>query len=219
MNAASAAVRFPPAAIPARAVTDRASRLPVRGPGNTAGPARAATPADLAATGLPPVTRILAVIARPGQEAADLGALLHAFRRAGTSLALLCLTRGEASPLNSTCERLEVIRPWELHVAASMLRVSSVMVADFPDTGLSRFPLAVLTERVERALCDRAPDLLLRPDPAGSPDDARAIQRAAVAAHASQSEQLPRLQRELDTLGRREQLRWLITPLSRGVIT
>ena len=38
--------------------------------------------------------------ARPGQESAELGGLLFAFRRAGASLGLLSLTRGEASPLN-----------------------------------------------------------------------------------------------------------------------
>ena len=83
---------------------------------------------------------VLAVIARPGQESADLGALLHVFRRRGARLSLLCLTRGEASPLNSTCERLETIRPFELQVAAGLLGVSSVIVADYPDGGLRLVP-------------------------------------------------------------------------------
>ena len=61
--------------------------------------------------------------------------MLHTFRRGGARLTLLCLTRGEASPLNSTCERLETIRPFELHVAAGLLGVSSVTVADYPDGG------------------------------------------------------------------------------------
>ena len=61
---------------------------------------------------LPPAGNVLAVTARPGQESADLGGLLYAFRRTGASLALLCLTRGEASPLNSTSAWLEAIRPW-----------------------------------------------------------------------------------------------------------
>lgn len=57
---------------------------------------------------LPQAGTLLVVTARPGQESADLGGLLYAFRRSGASLALLCLTRGEASPLNSTwCRRLE----------------------------------------------------------------------------------------------------------------
>ena len=81
---------------------------------------------------LPPAGNVLAVTARPGQESADLGGLLYAFRRTGASLALLCLTRGEASPLNSTSARLEAIRPWELQLAASILGISRATVASYP---------------------------------------------------------------------------------------
>ena len=86
-------------------------------------------PGEVSARALPGAENVLAVIARHGQESADLGAILHVFRRRGARLSLLCLTRGEASPLNSTCERLETIRPFELQVAAGLLGVSSVMVA------------------------------------------------------------------------------------------
>src|SRR5581483_12431783 len=41
---------------------------------------------------------------------------------------------------------------------------------------------------------------------------ARAIAKAAAGAHESQSSALPRLVRRLDRLGRREYLRWLVTP-------
>src|SRR5258708_22339991 len=47
---------------------------------------------------LPMAGRVLAVTASPGQESTELGGVLHAFRRAGAHLALLCMTRGEASP-------------------------------------------------------------------------------------------------------------------------
>jgi N-acetylglucosamine malate deacetylase 2 len=202
---------------------------------------------------LPQAASVLAVTARPGQESADLGGLLYAFRRPGTSLALLCLTRGEASPLNSTYARLEAVRPWELQLAASVLGISSVAVARFPDGALSRHPVADLTERVRRAIREYAADLLLVIDPAaGDPDDivvaaaacgaarqagvpvaartepgarggwmidlgaeaetARAIQKSAVAAHASQSEALPQLTRRLGQLPGREWLRWLVSP-------
>jgi N-acetylglucosamine malate deacetylase 2 len=201
----------------------------------------------------PPAASALAVTARPGQESADLGGLLYAFRRPGTSLGLLCLTRGEASPLNSTYARLEAIRPWELQLAASVLGISSVAVASYPDGALSQYPMAELTERVRRAIHEHAADLLLVIDPAaGDPDDtavataacaaarqagvpvaartgpgarggwmidlgaeaetARAIQKSAVAAHASQSEALPQLTRRLDQLPGRERLRWLVSP-------
>jgi N-acetylglucosamine malate deacetylase 2 len=202
---------------------------------------------------LPLAGSVLAVTARPGRESVDLGGLLYAFRRTGATLGLLCLTRGEASPLNSTCARLEAVRPWELQLAASILGISSVAVANYPDSGLRRQPMAELTERVQRAIRQQSADLLLVIDPAaGDPDDtavavaactaarqagvptvactspatpgswtidlgaetatARAIQKSATAAHTSQSQALPQLARQLDRLGGREQLRWLVSP-------
>jgi N-acetylglucosamine malate deacetylase 2 len=122
-------------------------------------------PAPPARGPLPRARHVLAVIARPGQESADLGALLHAFRRTGARLALLSVTRGEASPLNSTWERLETRRPWELQVAAAVLGICSLSVADYPDGGLARLPLAELTELVQREIRRHAPDLLLVVDP------------------------------------------------------
>ena len=224
---------------------------------------------------LPRAGHVLAVTARPGPESADLGALLYAFRRRGASLALLTLTRGEASPVNSTCERPEDIRPWELQVAAGLLGITSLTVADYPDGALYRYPPAELTERVRRAIRTHAADLLLVVDPASGsahrdPADAamaradaavaradaavaravcaaaeqtgipvlarmprparygwhvdlglaataRLVQRAAVAAHASQAVAEPRPDRpdrpdHSDHSGHREQLRWLIPP-------
>jgi N-acetylglucosamine malate deacetylase 2 len=210
------------------------------------------TPADPAGGPLPRAGNVLVVTARPGPESAGLGGLLYAFRRAGTSLGLLCLTRGEASPLNATCARLEAVRPWELQLAASVLGISRVAVASYPDRGLCRQPAAELTGRIRRAIREQAADLLLVPDPAGDPDDtaacaaacaaarqagvpvlartgpdacgawmidlgadaatARAIQKAAAAAHQSQSPALPQLTRRLDLQDGREYLRWLIPP-------
>jgi N-acetylglucosamine malate deacetylase 2 len=181
MSAASPAVPFGPAAAPAGAGILQAGWLAAHAPKQArrqaARPARVVLGAPMPTGG-----RVLAVIARPGQESADLGGVLHGFRRAGVRLGLLCLTRGEASRLNSTCQRLDAVRPWELHAAASILGVSLVMVADFPDGRLSR-SLAALTERVRRAIDELSPDLLLVIDPAtGSPGDAqvaKAVCRAA----------------------------------------
>jgi len=240
---------------------------------------------------LPRAEKVLAVIARPGQESTDLGALLYAFRRGGASLVVLCVTRGEASPLNSTNERLETRRPWELLVAGAVIGISSFTVADYPDGRLTGSLLAELTELVQREIRWHAPDLLLIVDPAAdrpgagaasdssdeaapagdssdeaapagdssdeaaaasdSSDDAvvaraaraaarlagvpavartmpgvrgarlvdlgadpataRAVQRSATAAHASQSEALPKVERHLGLLDGRETLRWLAT--------
>lgn len=200
---------------------------------------------------LPRSARVLAVTARPGQESAELGGLLFAFRRVGASLGVLSLTHGEASPLNSTLARLEVIRPWELQLAAGVLGISWVAVASYPDGALNLQPVGELAERVRRAIRQYQANLLLVIDPAaGDPDDtavaaavwtaakqagvpamartrpgargawmvdlgadtttARAIQKAAVAAHASQSEDLPQLARGLDLLDGREHVRWLV---------
>jgi N-acetylglucosamine malate deacetylase 2 len=147
------------------------------------GQAIGSQPEALPADPLPRTRIVLAVTARPGQESTDLGLLLYAFRRHGACLALLSLTRGEASPLNSTCQRLETIRPWELLTAAGLLGVSSVAVADYPDGGLSRYPIADLAELVGRVIREHEPGLMLVTDPAeGDADDAavaRVVCRAA----------------------------------------
>jgi N-acetylglucosamine malate deacetylase 2 len=218
-------------------------------------PAAASPTMPVAAGAQPtPVGNVLVVTARPGQESADLGGVLYAFRRGGAWLGLLCLTRGEASPLNSTpSARLEAVRPWEVQLAASVLGISSVAVAGFPDGRLRCYPGAELTERVRRAVRQHSVGLLVVLDPeAGDPDDAavatavctaarrdgvpvvactgpggrgawmvelgteaataRAIQKSAVAAHASQSQGLPELTRRIDLRDNREYLRWLVSP-------
>ena len=152
---------------------------------------------------LPAATVVLAVIARPGQESADLGAVLAAFRLRGAELAVLCLTRGEGSEVNSTCERLEIVRPWELQVAAGMLGVSSVTIADYPDGRLCYVPPASLTDHVRRAIRRTGADLLLVPDPAVAADpDIAAVARAACLA--AQREALAVLARTLPGPG----VRW-----------
>ena len=210
-------------------------------------------PASRVSGGLPSACSILVVTSRPGKESAELGGVIHAFRTAGAPVALLCLTRGEASALNSTSQRLEIVRPRELQLAAGLLGVSSIAVADYPDGKLGRCSTVDLAERVQRAIAGYAPDLILVVDPAaGDADDAqvaraaclaaesagvpvvartrpgasggwrvglgpeaaaaRAVQRSAVAAHASQADGLPEIRRRLDRLGDEEQLRWLRAP-------
>lgn len=209
--------------------------------------------ADRAAQMVPRAERVLAVTTRPGPESADLGALLYTFRRSGAQVSLLSLTRGEASQFNSTIEPLHSARPWELLVAATLLGISSVAVADYPDGRLSSCGRSILTERIGRAITEHSADLVVVTDPAESePDDAvvaaaasaaageaqvavlarslsavpggwqvdlgagaaraRAVQRSAVAAHASQSDALADLTFRLRVLGRSEWLRWLVPP-------
>jgi N-acetylglucosamine malate deacetylase 2 len=216
---------------------------------------RPRTPSESAAGSVPRAVSVLAVTARPGQESADLGGVLYAFRRSGASLSLLSLTRGEAAGQNSGAARLEAIRPWETQLAASVLGIGGVAVANYRDGELHDYPTAELAGRIGRAIHDRDADLLLVVAPeagdradaavaraaeaaaaaAGIPavastrwgagpgwtldlgvdtEIARAIQKSAAAAHASQSEILPALIRRLDLLGSGETLRWLRLPES-----
>ena len=150
-----------------------------------AGPMMTAGPAD---GWLPPAGSVLAVTDQPGQESADLGGVLYAFRQAGARLSLLCLTRGEASPLNaSQYARLESVRPWELQLAASVLGVASVTVAGFPDGALHRQPRAELTTRIRHAIRRSSADLVLvnAPEAGGSGAAAAAAYAAAAAACAA----------------------------------
>jgi N-acetylglucosamine malate deacetylase 2 len=178
MTSGSAAISLRPAA--------QARIRPVARPPGPASAIRA-VPEASAAEPLPSARRVVAVTARPGQESADLGALLYAFSRRGARVALLCLTRGEASPLNATCEPLEAVRPYELQVAAGLLGISSVRVSDYPDGGLRLAPLPALAARVRSMIREHAPDLLLVVDPAasGDADDARVAKAACLAAESA----------------------------------
>lgn len=133
---------------------------------------------------LPRAVSVLAVTARPGQESEDLGGLLYAFRRAGAGLSLLSLTRGEASPRNSGYARLEAVRPWELQLAAAVLGIREVMVANFPDGELRQRPAAELADRIRSAVRQCSADLLLITDPGAGDPENTAVARAAAAAGA-----------------------------------
>jgi LmbE family N-acetylglucosaminyl deacetylase len=206
----------------------------------------------LGAMPLPGGGRVLAVTARPGQESADLGGLLFAFRRAGASLSLLCLTRGENAAGDGSI-RLEAARPWEVQMAASILGVRQVSVASYQDGHLHHYRTDDLAGRIKQAAAEYSADLILVIAPetgdiadaavaraaiaaalqAGMPaaartragvsgswlldlgtdtETARAIQKSAAAAHATQAEALPALISQLDELGPLESVRWLVSP-------
>jgi N-acetylglucosamine malate deacetylase 2 len=131
---------------------------------------------------LPSAVRVLAVTARPGQESADLGGLMFAFRRSGASLGLLCLTRGEAAARNSGSERLEAARPWEVQMAATILGVGQVTVANYRDGGLHHYRSSELTTRIQRAISEYSADLVLVVAPETGDIGDAAVARAATAA-------------------------------------
>lgn len=140
------------------------------------GVARAFIPDPLASA-----LRVLAVTARPGQESADLGGLLYAFRRSGASLSLLCLTRGEGSAHISGTARLETARLWEVQAAASILGVRHVSVADYRDGSLHRYQTSELAERIQQAISEYSADLVLVVAPETGDIADAAVARAATA--------------------------------------
>jgi len=131
---------------------------------------------------LPAAAKVLAVTARPGQESAELGGLLLTFRQAGAGLSLLCLTRGEAAAPSSGSARLEAVRPWEVQLAASILGLRDVGVANYRDGQLHRCHAADLTERIGRAIRQYEPDLLLVIAPETGDAGDGAVARSATAA-------------------------------------
>lgn len=202
---------------------------------------------------LPSAARVLAVTARPGQESAELGGPLYAFRRSGAGLSLLCLTLGKDAAQDPGLTRLDAARPWEVQAAASVLGIRQVSIASYLDGRLHHYRISELAERIHHAIGKYSADLVLvvapetgeigdaavaraataaalqagvplvartRPGLAGSwaldlgtdTEIARAIQKAAAATHATQSEILPELISRLDQLGSTETLRWLVSP-------
>ena len=131
---------------------------------------------------LPSAVRVLAVTARPGQESADLGGLVYAFRRSGASLSLLCLTRGEAAARNSGTTRLEAARPWEVQMAAAILGVRQVAVANYRDGRLHHYHTSELTGRIQQAIGEYSADLVLVVAPETGDIGDAAVARAATAA-------------------------------------
>jgi LmbE family N-acetylglucosaminyl deacetylase len=142
----------------------------------------------LSAGSLPGSVHVLAVTARPLQESADLGGLLHAFRRSGARLSLLCLTRGEGAARsgggtgNAGTGRLEAARPWEVQMAASILGIGQVTVGSYRDGALHRHQTSELAERIERAILECSAGLVLVVAPETGDIADAAVARAATAA-------------------------------------
>ena len=141
------------------------------------------SPQASAGGAVPAAVSVLAVTARPGQESADLGGILQVFRRAGASLSLLCLTRGELAPVGLGAARLEAVRPWEVQMAASILGIREVTVANYRDGDLHRHRAGELTERIGSAIRQHTPDIVLVVAPeAGDSGDLAVAQAASAAA-------------------------------------
>jgi len=123
----------------------------------------------------------------------------------------------------------------ELGGLLSALRRSGCSVGLLCLPRLSRSAMSALTGRVERAIGEHGPDLLLIPDPVDAgPDDARLAQATCLAARRAglpvAARTLPgavnswpldlgpgQVRDWLSALGRREWLRWLVPPMTPGI--
>jgi LmbE family N-acetylglucosaminyl deacetylase len=115
-------------------------------------------------TSLPEARSVLAVVARPGDEACYLGAVLDEFGAHGSTVSILALTCGDDSPYNASMEPLTAIRPFEFDAAASALRAKHCRLADYPEAELRQLPVARLAEIVTRMIHEWDVDLLLTVD-------------------------------------------------------
>lgn len=130
---------------------------------------------------LPPAGRVLAVVAHPDDETFGLGALLATYAEAGAAVAVLCLTRGEASALGSDLGDLATRRTHEFHAAAEMLGVARSWLRAYPDGGLAGQPLTDLDDEIRRVVDHWQPDVLVTFHPqgiTGHPDHIRATAAA-----------------------------------------
>jgi LmbE family N-acetylglucosaminyl deacetylase len=134
-------------------------------------------------TGLPVIRRLVAVCAHPDDESFGLGAVLATFAAAGTEIALLCFTRGEATTLGMDAGDLAAVRTRELTAATAVLGIGDVTLLDYPDGGLANIPLDALAAAVERVTA-RADALLVFDEGGitGHPDHLRATAAACVVA-------------------------------------
>ncbi len=133
---------------------------------------------------LPVWNTVLAVVAHPDDESFGLGAILDAFHRAGTSVSVLCLTRGEASTLHGAAGELAAVRGREFAAAALTLGVTGAVIRDFPDGALSQVCRSALAgEVIDAARAVNAEGMVVF-DPSGvtgHPDHAAATAAALLA--------------------------------------
>lgn len=134
--------------------------------------------------GVPPWESVLAVVAHPDDESFGLGAVLDGFARRGTTVSVLCLTRGEASTLGGHAD-LSQVRAQELRNAAIQLGITSAVLLDYRDGLLSEVVDKILTSEVLREVQERPVDGFVVFDPSGitgHPDHTAATRAALEAA-------------------------------------
>jgi len=98
---------------------------------------------------LPRAARVVAVVAHPDDESFGLGAVLSTFAEKGSSVGVVCLTRGEASALGATEVDLACTRQDEFQHASAELGITDVAMLDYPDGLLEGAPTEKLIAAVD----------------------------------------------------------------------
>ncbi len=132
---------------------------------------------------LPAARRVLAVCAHPDDESFGLGGLLASYVHGGAEVAILTLTRGEASTLGAD-PALAERRTAELACAVRQLGIATRWLCDHPDGHLAEVPTDQLIAEVQVAIERHRPELLLVFHPCGitaHPDHQRATEAALLA--------------------------------------
>jgi LmbE family N-acetylglucosaminyl deacetylase len=129
---------------------------------------------------------VLAVVAHPDDESFGLGAVLSAFIDTGANVAVLCLTKGEASTLHAVDGDLAEIRGRELADAAQALGIRTIRLLDYPDGGLADVDLAELSDHVVGLSRELDCQGLVVFDPSGITGHPDHIRATAAAVHAVQ---------------------------------
>jgi N-acetylglucosamine malate deacetylase 2 len=140
---------------------------------------------------LPAWASVLAVVAHPDDESFGLGALLDAFRRAGSDVSVLCLTHGEASTLHGVPGELDDLRARELREAAAVLGLQSAVLSDHPDGALTGVDPVALAAEVHAAVDRSQARGLLVFDPTGVTGHPDHVAATVAALHAAATAALP----------------------------
>jgi len=135
--------------------------------------------------------RLLVVVAHPDDESFGCGSVLAAASAAGDETVVLCATRGEAGESRIRTDDLAAVRDAELHDAARILGVGSVVVLGHRDSGmdgdpspgtLASAPLATVTDQVRAVIEDVRPDVVVTLDASDGHRDHALIRDATMAA-------------------------------------
>jgi LmbE family N-acetylglucosaminyl deacetylase len=143
--------------------------------------------------------RLLVVVAHPDDESFGCGSVLAAASAVGDETVVLCATRGEAGESRIRTDDLAGLREAELHQAARILGVGTVLVLDHADSDLGGEPAAgtlaatppsTIEAEVRAVIAGMRPDVVVTLDASDGHRD-HAIVRDATLAAVDTAEHIP----------------------------